>query len=58
VTYDDNQRTIEAKFEKEYKIPVLYLPQILGLSMGIPAKELGMQFNKVKTKELLAKVEA
>lgn len=58
VTYDDNQRTIEAKFEKEYKIPVLYLPQVLGLSMGIPAKELGMQFNKVKTKELLAKVEA
>jgi heterodisulfide reductase subunit B len=58
VTYDDNQRTIEAKFEKEYKIPVLYLPQVIGLSMGISPKELGMQFNKVKTKELLAKVEA
>ncbi len=58
VMYDDNQRTIEAKFEKEYKLPVLYLPQVIGLSMGIPAKELGMQFNKVKTKDLLAKVEA
>jgi len=57
VTYDDNQRTIEAKFEKEYKIPVLYLPQVIGLSMGISGKDLGMQFNKVKTKELLAKVE-
>jgi len=57
VTYDDNQRTIEAKFEKEYKIPVLYLPQVLGLAMGLDAKALGMQFNKIKTKELLKKIE-
>ncbi len=57
VMYDDNQRTIEAKFEKEYGIPVLYLPQVLGLAMGIDAKTLGMQLNKVKTKELLKKIE-
>lgn len=56
VMYDDNQRTIEGKFEKEYKIPVVYLPQLLGLAMGIEPKALGMQFNKVKTKDLLAKV--
>jgi heterodisulfide reductase subunit B len=58
VMYDDNQRTIEGKFEKQYGLPVLYLPQVIGLAMGIDAKDLGMQLNKVKTKDLLAKVEA
>jgi len=57
VMYDDNQRTIEAKFEKEYKIPVLYLPQLVGLAMGLDAKTVGMNLNKVKTKELLKKIE-
>ena len=56
VMYDDNQKTIEGKFEKEYNIPVLYLPQLLGLSMGIDPKALGMKLNKIKTKGLLAKV--
>jgi heterodisulfide reductase subunit B len=34
-------------------LPVLYLTQILGLAMGIDRKELGLNMNVVKTKDLL-----
>ena len=52
VMYDDNQKSIEARFEVNYQIPVLYVPQILGLAMGLDRKELGLNINVVKTKEL------
>jgi heterodisulfide reductase subunit B len=53
VMYDDNQNTIAENYEESYDIPVLYYPQILGLALGMEPKELGFQFNKVKTKDLL-----
>ncbi len=53
VMYDDNQRTIEKKFETTYGLPVLYYPQVLGLALGFGMKELGLNMNKVKTKELV-----
>jgi heterodisulfide reductase subunit B len=55
VMYDSNQKGIEAQFEKAYNIPVLYLTQILGMAMGFDRKELGLNLNIVKTKELLSK---
>jgi heterodisulfide reductase subunit B len=55
--YDSNQKGIEAKFGIEYHIPVLYLPQIIGLAMGMGRKELGLQVNSVSTKELEARLE-
>jgi heterodisulfide reductase subunit B len=58
VMYDDNQRSIEEKFETEYKIPVLYYPQLLGLAFGLDRKALGLQMNRVKTKALLAQLQA
>jgi len=56
VMYDDNQKTIGETYQEEYEIPVLYFPQVLGLAMGMAPKELGLQFNKVKTKNLLAQM--
>jgi heterodisulfide reductase subunit B len=53
VMYDDNQKSIAAEFETDYNLPVLYLPQILGLAMGFERKELGLNMNVVKTKVLL-----
>ena len=53
--YDSNQKGVEAQFEKAYNIPVLYLTQILGIAMGFDRKELGLNMNIVKTKELLSK---
>jgi heterodisulfide reductase subunit B len=54
VMYDSNQKGIESEFETTYDLPVLYLTQILGLAMGFDRKELGLNLNVVKTKELLA----
>lgn len=56
VMYESNQRKIESKFETKYNIPVLYLPQILGLAMGMGKRELGLQMNRVRPKELLEKL--
>ena len=55
VMYDSNQKGIEAQFEKTYNLPVLYLPQLLGLAMGFNRKELGLNLNVVKTKDLLSR---
>ena len=55
--YDDNQRQIEAKFGVSYSIPVLFYPQVLGLALGIEPKELGLNMNKVKVTDLLAKLD-
>ncbi|MFQ5905572.1 MAG: CoB--CoM heterodisulfide reductase iron-sulfur subunit B family protein [bacterium] len=58
VIYEDNQKKVQEKFEKEYGIPVLFYPQILGLALGIGEKELAFRMNKVKPKDLLAKITA
>jgi heterodisulfide reductase subunit B len=58
VMYDDNQKKISERQGKEYNLPVLYYTQILGLALGLdPKTDLGFQFNKVKTKELLSQLE-
>ena len=55
VMYDGNQKSLESEFDMSYNLPVLYLTQILGLSMGFDRKELGLNMNVVKTKNLLSK---
>ncbi len=55
VMYDSNQKGIESEFDAEYNLPVLYLPQLLGMAMGFDRKELGLNMNVVKTKKLLAR---
>ncbi|MBW1786081.1 MAG: CoB--CoM heterodisulfide reductase iron-sulfur subunit B family protein [Deltaproteobacteria bacterium] len=56
VMYDGNQKSIESEYETTYNLPVLYLPQLLGLAMGFGKKELGLNMNVVKTKKLLEKL--
>jgi heterodisulfide reductase subunit B len=56
VMYEGNQRKIEKVFQKEYKLPILYYPQLLGLALGIEPDELGMKMNRVKATEMLKKV--
>jgi len=55
VMYDSNQKGIETQFNVSYNLPVLYLTQILGLAMGMDRKDLGLNLNVVKTKDVLAK---
>ena len=53
VMYDGNQKSIEAAYDTDYQIPVLYLTQVLGMAMGFDRKALGLNMNVVKTKNLL-----
>ena len=53
IMYEANQRRVESINEKEYKMPVLYYPQILGLAMGFQPEELGFKLNRVKPRRLL-----
>ena len=52
---DGNQRKVNSKFGTNYKIPVLYLTELIALAQGIPPAELGLNFHAVKMKELIEK---
>ena len=56
VMYEDNQRKAEARFGRHYGIPVLYYPQLLGLSLGIDGNGVGLKFNRIKPDALLEKI--
>ncbi|MBW2122174.1 MAG: CoB--CoM heterodisulfide reductase iron-sulfur subunit B family protein, partial [Deltaproteobacteria bacterium] len=55
IMYAASQRKIEKIFDTRYGIPVLYLPQLLGLAIGVPLEELGFGQNRVKVRGLLDK---
>jgi len=58
VMYDEFQSTVESTFEKEYNIPILYYPQLLGLAMGLdPKRDLAVKQNQVNVRPLLEKIE-
>jgi len=56
IMYDINQKKIGTKFDKDYGIPVLYYPQLLGLALGIKPDDLGLAMNRVSTKDLIEKI--
>lgn len=53
IMYEANQRRVESAYEVEYKLPVLYYPQILGLAMGFSLEEMGIKLNRVKPRGLI-----
>jgi succinate dehydrogenase / fumarate reductase, cytochrome b subunit len=53
----DMQQPDAAKFvERDLDVPVLHLPQMVGLALGLEPKELGMDKHVVKTGEVQRKV--
>jgi len=56
IMYESNQKKIEKVFGKEYKLPVLFYPQLLGLAMGMEPDEVGIKMNRVKPTELMKKI--
>jgi len=56
IMYEFNQRRIERDFTTEFKLPVLFYPQVLGLAMGIPPEELGLHLNRVKPRHLMERI--
>ncbi|HEX2161019.1 MAG TPA: CoB--CoM heterodisulfide reductase iron-sulfur subunit B family protein [Thermoleophilaceae bacterium] len=53
----DMQQPAAAKFvERDLDVPVLHLPQMVGLALGFEPKELGMNKHVVKTKDVQRKI--
>ncbi|KIX14376.1 CoB--CoM heterodisulfide reductase iron-sulfur subunit B family protein [Dethiosulfatarculus sandiegensis] len=53
VMYEGQQKSILKKKEADFKVPVVYLTQILGLAMGYSPNDLGFKLNRVKPKDLV-----
>ena len=56
IMIDEYQPTIGENSGIEYNIPALFYTQLLGLAQGFDAKELAINRNKVKAKQLLKKI--
>lgn len=55
---DAYQDDVNRKYGTDYKIPVLYFTQMMGLAFGIPEKKLGFGKEMVSAKPALAKITA
>ena len=53
---DAKQKAVEAKFNIKIEMPIIYFTQLIGLALGIPPKELGLDKHLVSTDKFIAKV--
>lgn len=53
INLDMRQKAIEKKYGVSYNMPIIYLPQLIGLAMGIEAKELGLDLHFVSTESVV-----
>jgi heterodisulfide reductase subunit B len=54
--YNDQQKVINKQFKKQYNMPVLLYPQLLGMALGgDPKNDLGLDLNAISLDDLLAK---
>ena len=54
--YDLGQVEIAQKKKKDYRIPILYYHQLLGLAMGFSAQDMGLEAHKIKVDKLIASI--
>ena len=55
---DAFQPKASAQAQRQIQMPIIHMPQAIGLAMGISPKELGLQRHIVSTKPLITKLEA
>lgn len=48
------QKQVNQEFGTEFSMPVMYFTQLVGLAMGIPAKQLGIGTELVSAKPVLS----
>lgn len=53
---DSRQPEVEKVIERKLGLPVLHLPQLIALALGVSPKELGLQRHIVSTKPVLEKL--
>ena len=56
INLDMRQKAIEKKYNVSYQMPIIYLPQLIGLAMGIEPEELGLNLHFVETSPLISKL--
>jgi len=53
ITFDVLQPRIARIYNEQYDLPVLYYPQLLGLTMDLSPEDVGLNRNRVPTKSIL-----
>ena len=53
VMYEGQQKAIAKRMDTKFKVPVVYMTQLLGLGLGLSPDELGFKLNRVKPKDLV-----
>ena len=53
---DAKQKAVESKYNIKLEMPVIYFTQLIGLAMGFPASELGLDKHLVPADKLIAKI--
>jgi heterodisulfide reductase subunit B len=54
INLDAYQSQVNSKFKTSYNLPVLFVTQLMGVALGIPAKELALSKNIVSPMRVLA----
>ncbi|MCR4427770.1 MAG: CoB--CoM heterodisulfide reductase iron-sulfur subunit B family protein [Caldiserica bacterium] len=57
IMFEQNQKKVEKALGEALDLPVVFLPQVLGLALGIPKEELGFNLNRVKMDSFFSKLE-
>ena len=52
---DAYQSSVNKKFKTNYKLPVFFFTQLMGLAFGLTEKELGIKKSIVSAEKVLAK---
>jgi succinate dehydrogenase / fumarate reductase cytochrome b subunit len=54
---DSRQKEVEKVTGKKLEIPILHLPQLIGLALGISPEQLGLKRHIISTQRILQKLE-
>lgn len=51
--YEWSQIELAKKFERSFRVPILYFTQLLGLAMGFGSHDMGLEYHRVKANKLI-----
>jgi len=54
--FDRGQVELNEKYERKYQLPVVFMTQLMGIALGMDARELGLCDNAISTESLLKKI--
>jgi len=57
LTLDLGQVIMKSTYQEEHSLPILHYSELLSLALGVDAKELALEFHKVKIDNILNKIE-